>query len=224
MSLQRSSVTLTRRTTEMSWRRTTEKSLDISFETSLMCLEHMLMVGRCYGKMRRYHYVPLWLRRDVLLRRLGDIPPRRCWVFHSRPTSDVVGVNKKALIRRHDVLLPSGSDLNAVSQGANKKKREKRKLKRLDLSCFLVKNIFGDDGFQICLFIKYILTLYFNVKVKRRQVHWLCYWLEMTYCILHDIKLSRYKIGIQFNKMCFSSRAKQLRDQSCNYLHCLWFR
>ena len=59
MSLQRSSVTLTRRTTEMSWRRTTEKSLDISFETSLMCLEHMLMVGRCYGKMRRYHYVPL---------------------------------------------------------------------------------------------------------------------------------------------------------------------
>ena len=137
MSLQRSSVTLTRRTTEMSWRRTTEKSLDISFETSLMCLEHMLMVGRCYGKMRRYHYVPLWLRRDVLLRRLGDIPPRRCWVFHSRPTSDVVGVNRKALIRRrHDVLLPSGNDLNAVHKVLTKTKREKRKTKKARFKLF----------------------------------------------------------------------------------------
>ena len=79
-------------------------------------------------------------------------------MFHSRPTSDVVGVNKKALIRRHDVLLPSGSDLNAVSQGANKKKREQRKLKRLDLSCFLVKNIIGDDGFQNM----FVYQIYFN--------------------------------------------------------------
>ena len=36
--------------------------------------------------------------------------------------------NRKALIqRRHDVLLPSGSDLNAVSQGGNKKKKKKKK-------------------------------------------------------------------------------------------------
>ena len=52
--------------------------------------------------------------RDVVECFIGDLPP----------TSE----NRKALIqRRHDVLLPSGSDLNAVSQGGNKKKKKKKK-------------------------------------------------------------------------------------------------
>ena len=84
-----------------------------------------------------------------------------CFIRDLPPTSE----NRKALIqRRHDVLLPSGSDLNAVSQGGNKKKKKKKKkykrekLKRLDLNCFLVNNIFGDDGFQNM----FVYQVYFN--------------------------------------------------------------
>lgn len=58
-------------------------------------------------------------------------------MFHSRPTSDVVGVNRKALIRRrHDVLLPSGNDLNAVHKVLTKTKREKRKTKKARFKLF----------------------------------------------------------------------------------------
>ena len=51
----------------------------------------------------------------------------KCFIRDLPPTSE----NRKALIqRRHDVLLPSGSDLNAVSQGGNKKKKKKKKKKK----------------------------------------------------------------------------------------------
>ena len=43
---------------------------------------------------------------DVLLRRLGDVPTRRRWVFHLGRTCDVTGTYREtSLRRRHDVLL-----------------------------------------------------------------------------------------------------------------------
>ena len=50
-----------------------------------------------------------------------------------------------------------------------------------------------------------------KVKVKRRLGHWICYWLEIKSGVyfklapvynafLHDLKLSGYRIRIQFNK------------------------
>ena len=71
------------------------------------------LLGASFGSYRR-------LRRDVLmgrsgyvpLRRLGDVPLRRRWVFHLRPTCDVSGTYKEtSLGHRHDVLLPGGIPL-----------------------------------------------------------------------------------------------------------------
>ena len=54
--------------------------------------------------MGRSGYVPL--------RCLGDVPLRRCWVFHLRPACDVSGAYKEtSLGRHHDVLLPGGIPL-----------------------------------------------------------------------------------------------------------------
>ena len=39
-----------------------------------------------------------------------------------------------------------------------KKKYKREKQKRLDLNCFLVNNIFGDDGFQNM----FVYQIYFN--------------------------------------------------------------
>ena len=44
--------------------------------------------------------------------------------------------------------LATNSDVNAVSQRANKNKERIEKLKMFDLSYFLGKNVFGDDVFQ----------------------------------------------------------------------------
>ena len=74
-----------RRTTETSWRRSTETSLGVSFET-------------CFRR-----------RENVPLSRLGDVPLRRHWMFHLRPTCDVTGTYREiSLRRRYDVLLPGG--------------------------------------------------------------------------------------------------------------------
>ena len=60
--------------------------------------------------MRRRYNVLEWHRGHVPLRRVGDVPPRRRWVFHLRRTCDIVGADRKtSLRRRHDVLLLGGN-------------------------------------------------------------------------------------------------------------------
>ena len=58
----------------VSWRRTTETLLGVSFETCLRCGYDIII--------RR--------RGDVPLRRLSDVPLRRRWVFYLRRTCDDV--------------------------------------------------------------------------------------------------------------------------------------
>ena len=71
-------------TIETSWWRTTERSLDVLFESCLLRRGDVLM-GRCYYVLlKRHYYVPIRRCGDVLLKHLGDLPPRSCWVFHLR--------------------------------------------------------------------------------------------------------------------------------------------
>ena len=81
---------------EMWWRRTTATLLGVSFGSYRRRRRDVLM--------GRGGYVPL--------RRLGDVPLRRHWVFHLRRTCDVTGTYREtSLRRRHDVLLPGGNFL-----------------------------------------------------------------------------------------------------------------
>ena len=95
--------------TEMSFWRTTEKSLDVSFETCLRRRGDVLMGRRYYVLLKRRYYVPIRRCGDVLLKRLGDLPPRSRWVFHLRHTCNVYGTCKEmSLQRRHGILLLGG--------------------------------------------------------------------------------------------------------------------
>ena len=97
------------RTTETSLRRTTKRSLGVSFETNVRRRGDVLMGRRHYVSLRR-HEIPISYREDVPLRRLGDISLRRCGVFHLRRTFDVTETYRETLVRRRrDVLLPGGS-------------------------------------------------------------------------------------------------------------------
>ena len=49
--------------------------------------------------------------------------------------------------------LATNSDFNAVLQQANKNKENIQKLTMFELSNFLGKTFFGDDGLKICLLI-----------------------------------------------------------------------
>ena len=94
---------------QMSWRRTTETSLSVSFETCLRRREDVLMGRRCYVLLRRRQDVPIRRRGDVPLRRLDDVPARRRWVFHLRYTCDAAGTYRETLLRRrHDDLFSGG--------------------------------------------------------------------------------------------------------------------
>ena len=54
--------------------------------------------------------------RDAPLRRFGDVPLRRRWVFHLGRSWDVTGTYREtSLRRRHDVLMPGGKVLDACS-------------------------------------------------------------------------------------------------------------
>ena len=102
-----------RRTNGMSWIRTTETSLGVSFETYLRCCGDALMRRRHYVPLRRGHDIPIKRREDVPLRHLDDVRLRRRWVFHLRCTCDVAGQYKEtSLRRRHAVLLPGGKFVN----------------------------------------------------------------------------------------------------------------
>ena len=97
------------RTTEMSWWRTTETSLVVSFQICLRRRGDALMGRRCYVILRRCFDVPIKCRGDVPLRCPGDVPQRRRWVFHLRRNSDVAGTYRETSLRScYDVLLPGG--------------------------------------------------------------------------------------------------------------------
>ena len=57
-----------RRTNGMSWIRTTETSLGVSFETYLRCCADVMIGRRCYVPLRRRHDIPIRRREDELLR------------------------------------------------------------------------------------------------------------------------------------------------------------
>ena len=67
------------------------------------------MGRRCYVLLRRRHDVRIRCRGHAPLRRLGDVPRRRRWVFHLRRNCDVAGTYREmSLRRRYDVLFPGG--------------------------------------------------------------------------------------------------------------------
>ena len=68
-------------------------------------------MGRhCYVLLTRRQDVPIRCRGDVSLRRPGNVPRKRRWVFHLRRNCNVAGTYRETLLRRHyDVLLPGGT-------------------------------------------------------------------------------------------------------------------
>ena len=90
--------------------RTTETLLSVRFEICLRRLGDVLMGRCCYVLLRRCHNVPIRCHEDVLLRRLGDVPPRRHWVFRLGRTCNVVETYRQtSLPCCYDVLLLGGS-------------------------------------------------------------------------------------------------------------------
>ena len=68
-----------------------------------------MMGRRNYFNLRDHHNIPTKRRKDVPLRCLGNVPLRRCWVFHLRRTYELVETyREKSLQRCHNVLLPGG--------------------------------------------------------------------------------------------------------------------
>ena len=66
-----------------------------------------MMGRRNYVNFRHHHGIATRRSKDVPLRCLGNVPLRRCWVFHLRRTYEVAGTyREKSLQRRHNVLLP----------------------------------------------------------------------------------------------------------------------
>ena len=89
----------------------------------LRCCEDALMRRCCYVLLRPRHNVSRACRGDV---------PLRCLVFHLRRTCDVAGTYRKtSLCRRHDVLLPGGTELSVFTSITNI---------RLKLPRFMFKN------------------------------------------------------------------------------------
>ena len=62
-------------------------------------------------------------------------------------TSDYNNFIEEILAKLKQANLATNSDANAVSQCANKRKEKTEILKTFDLSYFLVKNFFRDEGF-----------------------------------------------------------------------------
>ena len=92
----------------MSWMRTTEMLLGVSFEICLRRRGDILIVIPCYVVVH-CHDLPIKRLEDLSPRRLGDVPPRRQWVFCLRLTCNVAGTYREtSLQRRHNVLLPGG--------------------------------------------------------------------------------------------------------------------
>ena len=97
------------RTTEMSWWRTTETSLGVSYKTCLRRRGDVMMGRGCYVLLRRRYDVPIRRRWDAPLRRFVDVPWRLRWVFRFRRTCHVAGTYRETSLRRRlDVLMPGG--------------------------------------------------------------------------------------------------------------------
>ena len=71
----------------------------------------VMMGRRCYVLLKHYQDVPIRRRGNEPLRYSGDVPPRRCWMFHLRRTCGVAGPYKKTLLWHHyNILLLGGTD------------------------------------------------------------------------------------------------------------------
>ena len=67
--------------------------------------------------MRRRRDVLMGRQRYVPLRHLGDVPLRRCWVFHLRRTCGVAGTYREmSFRRRYDILLPGGKFILEITK------------------------------------------------------------------------------------------------------------
>ena len=92
-----------RRTDGTLWIRSAEMLLGVSFGTCLRRCGDILMGRQHYILLRSHHYI------KTLWRRLGDVPPRRCWVFHFRCTGDVAGTTRETSLHCcYNVLLRGG--------------------------------------------------------------------------------------------------------------------
>ena len=56
--------------------------------------------------LRRRYDISIKRHGGLPLRRLGDVPSRRSWVFHLRRTYNVAGTYRDMSLQRHNVLLP----------------------------------------------------------------------------------------------------------------------
>ena len=74
--------------------------MGVSFETYLRRRGDVLIGLRHYVSLKSRHDIPIKHREDELLRRLGDVPLRRHWVFHLRCICDVAGTYREASLRR----------------------------------------------------------------------------------------------------------------------------
>ena len=86
-------------------RLTNETSLGVSFET---CFRRPgdVLIGLRLVLLRRRYDVSIKRHGGLPLRRLGDVPSTRSWVFHLRRTYNVAGTYRDMSLQRHDVLLP----------------------------------------------------------------------------------------------------------------------
>ena len=84
--------------------------MGVSFETCFRRHGDVLMGPHCYVLLRHRHKVPIRCCGEIPLRRLGDVVPGRCWVFHLRHTCNVTGTYRETSLQRcYDVLLPGGT-------------------------------------------------------------------------------------------------------------------
>ena len=85
----------------------------VLFEICLRCPGNVLMGLRGYVDLEGCRDVHLWRRGPVPLRRFGDVPSRRLWVFHLRHTCCFVRTQYKTFQQHcHGVFL-AGALLSA---------------------------------------------------------------------------------------------------------------
>ena len=72
-----------------------------------------------YVFLRRCYDFQIWFCGDELMRRLSNIFPKSCGMFHLRRTCDVAGTYRETSLRRlHNLLLPDGMPIiRSIPQG-----------------------------------------------------------------------------------------------------------
>ena len=126
--------------------------------------------------MRRRYDIPITRCGDVRLKRLGDVPSRRRWVFHLGHTCDVAGTyreREKSLLRRHDVLMSGGWLVRQLRQFFK------------DANCLLL-SFFFLENYRFC-------QKYGNVTNSRGWGESCC---NTTWKLIHDSPLSCIKLRV----------------------------